>query len=48
MSEEIPDLVQDAETRIFKVKPFGLEESINMRELNPNGMTLTFDLNRHG
>ena len=33
----IPDLVQDVETRIYKVKPFGLDKSINMRELNPNG-----------
>ena len=35
---EIPDLVQDAETRIYKVKPFGLDASVNMRELNPNDM----------
>ena len=33
----IPDLVMDAETRIYKVKPFGLDESVNMRNLNPNG-----------
>ena len=33
----IPDLVQDVETRIYKVKPFGLDRSVNMRELNPNG-----------
>lgn len=35
---EVPDLIRDAETRIYKVKPFGLEESVNMRELNPNDM----------
>ncbi|MDI1489803.1 MAG: MCM DNA helicase complex subunit [Ramalina farinacea] len=34
----IPDLVMDAETRIYKVKPFGLEDSVNMRNLNPNDM----------
>lgn len=34
----IPDLVQEAETRIYKVKPFGLDKSVNMRELDPNGM----------
>ena len=35
---QIPDLVMEAETRVYKVKPFGLDSSINMRELNPNGM----------
>lgn len=34
----IPDLVQEAETKVYKVKPFGLDKSVNMRELNPNGM----------
>ena len=34
---DVPDLVMDAETRIYKVKPFGLDESVNMRNLNPNG-----------
>ena len=33
----IPDLVQEAETRLYKVKPFGLDKTVNMRELNPNG-----------
>lgn len=33
----IPDLIQEAETRLYKVKPFGLDTSVNMRELNPNG-----------
>ena len=31
------DLVQEAETKVYKVKPFGLDSSVNMRELNPNG-----------
>lgn len=34
---QILDLVMEAETRVYKVKPFGLDTSINMRELNPNG-----------
>lgn len=34
----VPDLVQEAETRLYKVKPFGLDKSVNMRELNPNDM----------
>lgn len=34
----IPDLVQEAETKLYKVKPFGLDSSVNMRELNPNDM----------
>ncbi|KAL8645038.1 MAG: hypothetical protein Q9226_007478 [Calogaya cf. arnoldii] len=37
-ADQIPDLVMEAETRIYKVKPFGLETSVNMRELNPNDM----------
>lgn len=34
---QIPDLVMEAETRVYKVKPFGLDSSINLRDLNPNG-----------
>lgn len=33
----VPDLLQEAETKVYKVKPFGLDSSVNMRELNPNG-----------
>ncbi len=33
----VPDLVLEAETKAYKVKPFGLDQSVNMRELNPNG-----------
>ncbi|KAL8826345.1 MAG: hypothetical protein Q9191_003859 [Dirinaria sp. TL-2023a] len=36
--DQIPDLVFEVETRTYKVKPFGLERSVNMRELNPNDM----------
>ncbi|KAI4104010.1 MAG: hypothetical protein L6R37_003492 [Teloschistes peruensis] len=35
---QIPDLVMEAEIRVYKVKPFGLDSSINMRELDPNDM----------
>lgn len=34
---EIPDLVAEAETRAFKVLPFGLDSSVNMRDLDPAG-----------
>ena len=37
--DSIPDLVRNVETKGYKVKPFGLDNSINMRELNPNGTT---------
>ena len=36
-ANQVPDLVQEVETKTYKVKPFGLDGSINMRELNPNG-----------
>lgn len=36
-ADQIPDLVFEVETRTYKVKPFGLEKSVNMRELNPDG-----------
>ena len=35
--DDLPDLVQEVETRVYKVKPFGLDNSINMRDLDPNG-----------
>lgn len=38
-ANSIPDLVQEAETKVYKVKPFGLDSSVNMRDLNPNGRT---------
>ena len=37
--EEVPDLVREVETKVYKVKPFGLDSTINMRDLNPNGMS---------
>ncbi|KAL8971869.1 MAG: hypothetical protein Q9183_000840 [Haloplaca sp. 2 TL-2023] len=36
--DQIPDLVMEAETRVYKVKPFGLDSSINLRDLNPNDL----------
>ena len=35
---EIPDLVEDAEMRTYKVLPFGLDKSTNMRDLDPADM----------
>ncbi|KKK13425.1 hypothetical protein ARAM_000887 [Aspergillus rambellii] len=35
---EIPDLVTEAETKTFKVLPFGLDSTINMRDLDPADM----------
>jgi DNA replication licensing factor MCM4 len=36
--DTIPDLVQEVETSVYKVKPFGLDNSVNMRDLDPNDM----------
>ncbi|KZF22348.1 DNA replication licensing factor MCM4 [Xylona heveae TC161] len=38
VEEPLPDLLQDVETRTYKVRPFGLDESINLRDLNPRDM----------
>jgi len=38
--DDVPDLVQEVETKVYKVKPFGLDNSINMRDLNPNGKSV--------
>ena len=35
---EIEDLVAECEQRIYRVRPFGLDQTINLRELNPNDM----------
>ncbi|KAH1497363.1 hypothetical protein KXX52_001368, partial [Aspergillus fumigatus] len=32
---EIPDLVGEVETKAFKVLPFGLDSTVNMRDLDP-------------
>lgn len=33
----IPDLAGECEQKMFKVRPFGLDDTINLRELNPGG-----------
>jgi len=38
---DLPDLVQEVESRVYKVRPFGLENTINLRDLNPGGKQLT-------
>lgn len=35
---EVEDLVAECEQRIYRVRPFGLDDTINLRELNPNDM----------
>ncbi|TKA83678.1 hypothetical protein B0A55_00294 [Friedmanniomyces simplex] len=35
---EIEDLVAEVEHKIFRVRPFGLDQTINLRDLNPNDM----------
>ncbi|KAK3674445.1 MCM DNA helicase complex subunit [Recurvomyces mirabilis] len=36
--EEVEDLVAEVEQKIFRVRPFGLAQTINLRDLNPNDM----------
>lgn len=35
---EVEDLVAECEQRIFNVRPFGLDSTVNLRDLNPNDM----------
>lgn len=35
---DLPDLVQEVEQRVYKVRPFGLDKTINLRDLNPGDM----------
>ena len=35
---DIHDIVREVEGKIYKVRPFGLDQTINLRELNPGGM----------
>lgn len=39
---EVEDLVDDVQMRTYKVLPFGLDKSINMRELDPAGECFFF------
>lgn len=36
---ELNQILEDVETRAYKVLPFGLDKTINMRELDPAGMS---------
>lgn len=38
VADEIPDLVTEAEQRIYRVRPFGMDKTINLRDLNPGDM----------
>ena len=33
------DLLADVESRVYKIRPFGLDQTINLRELNPTGIS---------
>ncbi|KAF2835085.1 MCM-domain-containing protein [Patellaria atrata CBS 101060] len=35
---DIPNLIQEVDSKIFRVRPFGLDKTINLRDLNPNDM----------
>jgi len=35
---EIPDLVREVDQKTYRVRPFGLDSTINLRELNPGDM----------
>ena len=35
---EVEDLVAECEQKIYRVRPFGLDKTINLRDLNPNDM----------
>lgn len=35
-----PDLIADVESRTYKIRPFGLDQSINLRDLDPSGKLL--------
>lgn len=34
---DIPDLVREVDAKTYRVRPFGLDKTINLRELNPGG-----------
>lgn len=35
---DIPDLVKEVDTKTYRVRPFGLDQTINLRDLNPGDM----------
>lgn len=34
---ELPDLVREVEAKVYSVRPFGLDSTINLRDLSPGG-----------
>ena len=44
---EIPDLVAETESTPFKVLPFGLDSSVNMRDLDPAGTCIILNTQRN-
>lgn len=36
---EIPDLVREVESKVYRVRPFDLDTTTNLRDLNPKGMS---------
>ena len=36
---KISDLIREAESTVYRVRPFGLDKTINLRDLNPGGMS---------
>jgi DNA replication licensing factor MCM4 len=40
---EVPNLVAEVESRMYKVFPFGMDKTVNMRELDPKGKHLPHD-----
>ena len=37
-SADIPDLVREVESKAYRVRPFNLDKSVNLRDLNPKGL----------
>ncbi|KAF2721009.1 MCM-domain-containing protein [Polychaeton citri CBS 116435] len=38
LEAELPDLIAEVEQRVYRVRPFGLDKTVNLRDLNPNDM----------
>ena len=38
ISPEDKEVISDVEARVYKIRPFGLDETINLRDLNPQGV----------
>jgi len=36
--ENLPDLVREIEGKVYRVRPFGLDKTVNLRDLNPGGL----------